>query len=126
MLFLLNDAVYSLKGDDLKVPLAQPALNELSLEQVSRLGAELFAANPTLHRTDLKRAHKLAALIIAKWPTINAALFVPPKPRCDPSQVMHRFADVALDVISGLSRRQLQGSLTTQVVDEHVWKRLAA
>jgi hypothetical protein len=126
MLFLLNDVVFKFKPEEVRPPLGEAALSAMSLESITQLGAEMFAANPTLHRTDPVRATKLVCLINARWPAINAALFIARIPRCHHSQVVSRYADVALDVISGLNRQQEQGSLSTAAVDEAVWRRLAA
>ncbi|MEI7932423.1 MAG: hypothetical protein WCI21_05135 [Alphaproteobacteria bacterium] len=126
MLFLLNDVVFKFKPEEVRPPIGEAGLSAMSLETITQLGAELFAANPTLHRTDPDRAIKLACLINARWPAINAALFIARVPGCHYSQVVSRYADVALDVISGLNKRQEQGSLPTAAVDEAVWRRLAA
>lgn len=126
MLFLLNDVVLKFKAEELRPPIAESVLLGMSLDSVTQLGAELFAANPTLQKTDPVRAMKLASLIAARWPAINSALFIARVPGCHYSQVVSRYADVALDVISGLNRRQEQGNLPTSVVDEAVWRRLAA
>jgi hypothetical protein len=126
MLFLMNDVILSLKPDGIKLPIDNQALSAMTLDQVGGLGAEMFAANPLLHRTDPYRCEKLATLINTKWPNINAALFVVPRVNCSPAQVTRYYVDVAFDVISNLSKRQLQGTLTTNLVDQEVWGRLAA
>ena len=125
MLFLLNDVVYKFKPEEIRPPVGEQALSAMSLESITMLGCEMFARNAGLHRTDPDRAIKRAALINARWPAINAALFIA-RPGCLAFQVVSRYADVALDVISGLNRRQEQGSLPTSAVDEAVWRRLAA
>lgn len=125
MLFLLNDVVLSLKSGEAPPP-PQIRDKSVSFDQVLLLCAEAFSVNPMLHRTNPAMSLKIASLINAKAPQINAALFVPPSPRCPPEKVTCRYADLAFDVISGLSMKQLQGKLTTAVVDEMVWGRLAA
>jgi len=126
MLFLLNDVVLKIRLDEVRTPVGENALAGLSLDTITQLGAELFAANPTLHRSDPARAAKLALLIHSRYPSVNGALFVARVPGCHPSQVTSRVADIALDVIGGLHRRQEQGSLSTAIVDETVWRLLAA
>ncbi len=126
MLFLLNDTVLKFDLAAFNAPVGEPDLASMTLETITHLGAELYAANPTLQRTDPAKAEKLAYIIHTRWPAINAALFIARVPGCHPSQVTSRYADVALDVIGSLHRRQSERGLTAADADEAVWRRLAA
>ncbi len=121
MYFLLNDVI-------LTVDPAQhaPPVDALSLDNVSRLGAELFATDPLLHQTNPERAKRLAALILSQAPEVNAALFVAPAKNCSVSQVSCRYAQVSVEIMGSLYARQQQGSLNTVAADNEVWRRLAA
>lgn len=122
----MNDVVLNLDAGDLAAPLDGTKLAKLSMETVSRLGAELYAFSPLLHQTHPDRAKRLAALILMKQPQVNAVLFVAPSTGCTPDQVSCRYAQLGFEVISGLYSRQQNGGLTTVAADREVWRRLAA
>lgn len=126
MMFLMNDIVLTLEARDLSAPLDAARLANLSMDSVSRLGAELYAEDPLLHQTHPERAKRLAALILIKQPQINAVLFLAPSRGCRLDQVTCRYAQLAFELISGLFGRQQNGSLTTVAADREVWRRLAA
>ncbi len=126
MMFLLNDVILKLEGDELNPPLNPSQFNSLRADTVSALGAELFAADPLLHLNSPERARRLAALIVLKTPEINAALFLAPSKNCTPGQVSCRYAQLGFEVMSGLYSRQQEGALTTVTADREVWRRLAA
>jgi hypothetical protein len=126
MHFLLNDVVLNLHGDELAPHAIARRFQPISFDYVLTLGQELFAEQPRLQHTMPERAMKLAALIMSKQPRINAALFVAPALGCAPGDVGVRFATLDLPMIANLQRAQASGSLTTQVADRDVWRRLAA
>ena len=126
MLFLMNDVVLTLEAHDLTAPLDGAKLATLSMDSVTRLGAELYAIDPLLHQTHPERAKRLAALILMKQPQVNAVLFLAPSRGCTLDQVTCRYAQLAFEVISGLYGRQQAGGLTTVAADREVWRRLAA
>ncbi|MDB5454845.1 MAG: hypothetical protein JWP92_430 [Caulobacter sp.] len=126
MLFLMNDVMLSLDPAELSPPMARGQFAALSIQAVSRLGQELYAAEPLLHLKAPERAMRLAALIIAKQPTINAALFIAPSRGCQPEQVGFRYAELGLGVMGSLLERQNSGALTNAEADRQVWRRLAA
>jgi hypothetical protein len=126
MLFLLNDKVLNLQTVMLAPPVAASRFGKLSLNFISRLGAELFAKQPLLQMTDLEKSQRLAALIVAKRPEINAALFVATAADCAPEQVSVRYAQISFEVMGLLYSRQQQGQLNNLEADRQVWRRLAA
>jgi hypothetical protein len=121
MYFLLNDVILTVDPS-----VHAPPVDAISLDAVSRLGAELYAANPLLHQTNPERAKRLAALILSKAPEVNAALFVAPSKNCSVAQVACRYAQVSVEIMGALYARQQQGALTTVSADKEVWRRLAA
>jgi hypothetical protein len=126
MLFLLNDVVLSLEVTELVPPLTREHFAQVSLSYVSKLGQELYAAEPLLHLKGVEKAKRLAALIIAKAPDINAALFVAPARGCLVDQVQVRYAQLSPEVMGSLFEHQRTGSLTNLEADRQVWRRLAA
>jgi hypothetical protein len=126
MMFLLNDVILKLEGQDLNPPLNATQFDSLRADTVSALGAELYATDPLLHINNPERAKRLAALIVLKTPDINAALFLAPSRNCTPGQVSCRYAQLGFEVMSGLYSRQQDGALTTVTADREVWRRLAA
>jgi hypothetical protein len=126
MLFLLNDTVLDLDLAAFASPLDAARFRALSLPDVMRLGAEMFAQSPLLHRQDRVRASRLAMLIAAKHPEVNAALFVAPERGCRPEQVATNFAQVSFDVMAALYSRDRDGALTPADADRQVWRRMAA
>ncbi len=122
MYFLMNDVILSVEGG-LNPPIDA---NSISIDAVSRLGAELYAQDPLLHQNNPERAKRLAALIIAKAPSVNAALFVAPAQNCSVAQVACRYAQVSVEIMGSLYARQQDGSLNTVAADKEVWRRLAA
>lgn len=126
MLFLLNDVVLNVSSQSVAPPAKAREFQGVDLAFVKKLGAEIFAEHPLLHRTDRHRADRLALLIASKAPQINAALFVAPSAHCAPDQVIIRFAQVGIEIISDLYTRQKNGQLTTLYTDRQVWRRLAA
>ena len=126
MLFLMNDAVLSLEGQDSPPPLPAERLRALSLSDVLKLGAELYAEKPLLHHEDPERAKRLALLVAAKAPQVNAALFVAPEKGCAPEAVISRLAELSIDVMAGLQTLKREGGLNPVTADRQVWRRLAA
>lgn len=126
MLFLLNDTVLDLDLADFAAPLDAGRLRALSLPDVMRLGAEMFAQSPLMHRQEPDRAGRLAMLIAAKHPDVNAALFVAPERGCRPDLVATNIAQVSFEVMAALCARARDGSLTPAEADKQVWRRMAA
>lgn len=126
MLFLMNDVVFSFDAAELAPPVARDRFAKLSMSYVGDLGRELYAAEPLLHLKDPERAMRLAALIINKSPEINAALFIAPGRGCLVESVQVRYAQLGLEVMGELLKRQKAGSLTNVEADRQVWRRLAA
>jgi hypothetical protein len=126
MLFLMNDVVLSFDAAELAPPMERDRFAKLSMNYVSELGRELYAAEPLLHLKDVERATRLAALIISKTPEVNAALFIAPGRGCLVEQVQVRYAQIGLEVMGALLQRQKAGSLTNIEADRQVWRRLAA
>jgi hypothetical protein len=126
MLFLLNDVMLSLDPEELSPPVQRRQFEALTMGAVTRLGQELYAAEPLLHLKSPERSMRLAALIIAKQPEVNAALFVAPARGCQPEEVGFRYAALGLGVMGALLERQKSGALTNAEADRQVWRRLAA
>ncbi len=126
MLFLMNDAVLELVGDDAPPPPAPERFRALSLGHVLKLGAELFSEAPLLHRDDPARARRLALLILAKAPDVNAALFSAPGAGCPPEAVSARVATVPTELLLALQAKAAAGDLTPASADREVWRRMAA
>lgn len=128
MLFLLNDAVLHLTPSALTPPAPAPArrTSSLRLEDILRLGCEMFAEEPRLHHRCHERAMRLAMLIVSKAPEVNAALFAAPARGCAPEAVRVRICNADLGVLARLCDRQVGGTLTPVIADQEVWGRLAA
>ena len=126
MLFLLNDVVLNLAPKSLTPPMPATKFAALGLTHVMRLGRELFAGEPRLTAAVDRRAEKLAMLLVAKAPQVNAALFTPPAPGCDPEEVAVRLATVDLDVLAVIKSRQDDSGPSAAVADQQVWRRRAA
>ena len=126
MLFLMNDVVLSFDANELTPPMTRDRFAKLSLNYVSELGRELFAAEPLLHHKDVEKVSRLAALMVLKAPDINAALFVAPGRGCRVADVQVRYAQLGIEVMGTLLERQKSGALTNLEADRHVWRRLAA
>ena len=125
MLFLMNDVVLKIEEGVVHPRLGRP-LADLTLQHVLQLGQELFARQPMAQRTSRHSAERLAALIFTKAPSINAALFVAPKPGCSPGQVTARLADAPFEVVASLYKLQSAGLLTADTVSNRVWHKAAA
>jgi hypothetical protein len=126
MLFLMNNFVLQLDDhEDAPVDVVN-SFHSLSLDFVSRLGAEIFAKQPTMPAYEPERAKRLARLINSKSPAINAALFFAQRSGVAPEEVAVRYADVSFEVMAVLFDRQRCGGLTTVEADRLVWRRLAA
>lgn len=126
MLFLMNDAVLTVDRGSPRGKLGGRKLSALTLDFVSRLGRELYAAEPLLHLAAPARARRLCALIAARGPRVNAALFVAPARACAPDAVSVRLAHVDTGVMAHLLARQKAGDLSCLTADREVWRRLAA
>jgi hypothetical protein len=126
MLFLLNDRILDLSAAGDHQPLQPERFHALSLDYIMKLGQEMFAQSPLLHREEPERARRLALLIVSKAPEVNAALFVAPAQDCRPDQVSSRLANVAIEVMAALTRRERLGELNPVTADKEVWRRLAA
>jgi len=126
MLFLLNDVIFNVDLGKIALPVDGAGVSSLKLDQVMKLGGELYAAEPLLHQTHPDRARRLAALITIKAPQINAALFIAPAKYCRPDEVSCRYAGVSFDVLGALWAAQQDGRGSTVETDRQVWRRLAA
>ncbi|WP_374571601.1 hypothetical protein [Phenylobacterium sp.] len=126
MLFLLNDVVLDLDRLHLAPRHTAEGFRALGVNDVTRMGQELYAERPLLHATHRDRAMRLASLIMAKAPTINAALFVAPDFGCAPHEVSVRYMTIGPHVMAQLLYRQSKGALDLQAADREVWRRLAA
>lgn len=126
MYFLLNDVILTVDTASLHPPVDDRQMSTLSMEMVSRLGAELYAKDPLLHQNNPERARRLAALILSKSPAVNAALFVAPAKDCSVAQVACRYAQISVEIMGSLYARQQEGALNTVTADKEVWRRLAA
>jgi len=126
MLFLLNDLVLRLDSiaDDVR-GMGAP-LHSVDFPAVIRLGQGLFAQDPALQRHNEEAARRLCALLCAKAPSINAALFLSPRPGCKPDEVRVRFVNLEFRLVAQLFGQQKAGDLTPTTVDTMVWRRLAA
>lgn len=126
MLFLLNDVVIDLSAVRLGPRTSGIRFQALSVDDVTRMGQELYAEHPLLHQTHRGRAERLGALIRAKSPSISAALFVAPGAGCDPDEVQVRYMMLGPHVLQALALRQAAGELDVRSADREVWRRLAA
>ena len=126
MMFLMNDAMLELDGPSAPSPPPAGRMGALTLDHVLKLGAELYAERPLLHRDDPERARRLALLVRAKAPEVNAALFVAPAAGCRPDAVIHRVAEVSVELMAGLRNLSDAGQLTPVAADKEVWRRMAA
>jgi hypothetical protein len=126
MLFLMNNSVLQLDAMERTPTHIVDRFSALSLDFVSRLGAELFAEQPLLAEVSPHRAERLATLIKSKAPEINAALFVAPRKGARSDEVQVRYAEVTFEVMAVLVDRQRAGDLSTREADRLVWRRLAA
>lgn len=126
MYFLMNDAVLSLHGDDLSIPIIARRFGQVGFDYVQQLARELFAEHPMLQHSHPERAMKLAALVRAKEPSINAALFVAPSIGCKLNQVGMRFATIDVTAMATLQKAQNSGQLDAVFADREVWRQLAA
>ena len=114
MLFLMNDVVLSFDANELTPPMTRDRFAKLSLNYVSELGRELFAAEPLLHHKDVEKVSRLAAR------------FVAPGRGCRVADVQVRYAQLGIEVMGTLLERQKSGALTNLEADRQVWRRLAA
>ncbi len=126
MLFLMNDTVLELDGAQAPAPPPAARMGALKLSHVLELGAELYAQRPLLHRHDPERARRLALLVKSKAPEVNAALFVAPAAGCRPDAVIHRVAELSVELMAGLKTLSESGALNALTADREVWRRLAA
>jgi hypothetical protein len=126
MHFLLNDAVFALKAEELSPRVIGFRFASVDFDFVTTLGRELFAQAPLAHLTHPGRARRLCALIRFAAPAVNAALFLAPGDRCSPAEVDVQFASLDAGQLALLQRRHAEGALTPLVADREVWKRLAA
>ena len=124
MMFLMNDALLEIGGEDAPPP--HDRLRTLTLPHVLKLGAELYSAQPLLHRENPARARRLALLIRSKSPEVNAALFCPPARGCPTEAVTTRVATVSLEILGALRAKAEAGALTPVAADREVWRRMAA
>jgi hypothetical protein len=123
MYFLLNDVVLSLELQLMTPPMMARRFSALTIEDVQRLGRELFAEEPRLQHRRPERAKRLACLIVSKAPELNAALFVAPSKECGPDRVAVRLATLDIQLLAELHHDQQAGKLTAAVADRMVWSR---
>ncbi len=126
LLFLLNDAVLHLTPSALMPPMPARRASSLRLDDILRLGCEMFAEEPRLHHRSHERAMRLSRLIVSKAPEVNAALFAAPFRGCAADGVRVRLCSADLAVLSRLCDRQVGGTLTAAIADQEIWGRLAA
>jgi hypothetical protein len=126
MHFLLNDVVFDLNDLRLGPRQASQGFQALDINDVTRMGKELYAKHPLLHASHRARALRLVSLISAKTPTINAALFVAPDFDCAVEDVVVRYMTLGPHIMQQLSARQSAGELDVRSADRQVWRRLAA
>ena len=126
MLFLMNDTVLELDAADAPAPPPAARMSALTLGHVLNLGAELYSERPLLHRQDPERARRLALLVKSKAPEVNAALFVAPEAGCRPDAVIHRVAELSVELMAGLHNLSGSGQLNAVTADREVWRRMAA
>lgn len=129
LLFLLNDRVLKLLGGkDLLVQSGIPmafATNCTLADAVTAMQTA-FLATPDLHRNDPLKASALAYLI-ASHSNANCAMFVPEGPKIKhPHQIAYRLGTVGITVLGTLNSLQDQGRLNAHVINEGVWKKMAA
>jgi hypothetical protein len=122
----LNDVVLNLNDLRLGPRQASRGFQALSVDDVTRMGQELYAEHPLLHTSHRPRAMRLAALVAAKTPTINAALFVAPAFDCAVDEVVVRYMTLGPHIMQQLAARQSAGELDVRSADRQVWRRLAA
>lgn len=125
MYFLMNDVVLPIELHLMTPPMIARKFSALSLDDVQRLGREIFAEEPRLQHRKVERAKRLAALIVSKAPEVNGALFVAPSRGCHPDRVAVRLAHLDLDVLARLHQDQQAGRLTATIADKLVWARAA-
>lgn len=129
LLFLLNDRIFKfLGGSDILVSSGMPmsfALNCTVADAVTAMQTA-FVEQPELQKTDPVKAAALAYLIASKSGA-NAAMFVPQSSKVKhPHQVAFRLATVGITVLGTLNSLQEQGRLNSHVINEGVWKKMAA
>ena len=126
MYFLLNDVVLDLQLE--RTPQAQEPrrISSLGLEDLKRLGREIFAEEPRLQHRSAERALRLVSLIVSKAPAVNAALFVVPMRGCSPGLVAARFSEVDPHILADLHRQQKKGMMSAALAEQAVWGRVAA
>jgi len=124
MLFLVNDLIVELNPESMVNPLDEERFSTLSLDYISHLGKEMFAANPMAHRHTPERAKRLAYLIHLKTPRTNAVSFsLTQAGGLDGVDV--EFKSLSEVILSVLYEQQSSGDLDTQKIDMAVWNRAA-
>jgi hypothetical protein len=126
MMFLLNDVIFNLSAENFALPPTAGPISKIRMDSITRLGSELFSANPNLAHGKPKVALRLIGLIVTKTPAVNAALFIAPAKGCPPINVTVRYVGLSFDILGDLASQQAKGNLTPPYVDFHVWGRLAA
>ncbi len=126
MFFLLNDVVLSLEVQLTTPPMEARRISSLSLDQLMRLGREIFAEEPRLQHRAAERARRLASLIVSKAPDLNAALFAAPLRGCSAEEVTVRFVSLDPDLLAQLHQQQQSGRMSAALADQYVWEKAAA
>ncbi|KAF0113863.1 MAG: hypothetical protein FD163_2077 [Hyphomonadaceae bacterium] len=129
LLFLLNDRVFKfLGGSDILVSSGMPMSFATTCTIADAVTAmqTAFVESPELQKTDPVKAAALAYLIASKSGA-NCAMFVPQGAKVKhPHQVAFRLGTVGITVLGTLNSLQEQGRLNSHVINEGVWKKMAA
>lgn len=126
MFFLLNDVILDINPQSMMHPLDQERFSALSMDYISQLGREMFAADPNAHRNSPEKARRLAFLISLKMPRINAAQFFTSSPMSGLEGVEATYKSLNDMAMGMMFEQQSKGDLDAQKVDHAVWHRLAA
>ncbi|SDM05793.1 hypothetical protein [Maricaulis salignorans] len=129
MLFLFNETVFDL-GDlvsvlqDGTIPLPAAQFETLTTGHLTLLLREALFVDPLMATNKPDRTKHLAALIAYRAPGANAVLGVRPAGATGPDDVGLRFANVPMIILTYLWKRQKDGALDPEVINEEVWHRV--
>lgn len=129
MLFLFNETVFDL-GDlvsvlkDGTIPLPTSQFETLSPAHLKAVLREALYVDPLMATHKPDRTQHLAALIAYRAPGANAVLGVRPDGARSPDDVGLRFANVPMVILTYLWKRQNEGVLQPETINEEVWHRV--
>ncbi|WP_417477408.1 hypothetical protein [Maricaulis sp.] len=129
MLFLFNETVFDL-GDlvsvlkDGTIPLPAAQFETLTTGHLTQLLREALYVDPMMATNKPDRTKHLAALIAYRAPGANALLGVRPQGATGPDDVGLRFANVPMLILTYLWKRQNDGVLGPDIINEEVWCRV--